>query len=48
MVASEFDLESRAVTNVISVQFVSMDATIKELNAGKTYAEFRGGELTFH
>jgi len=48
MVASEFDLESRTVTNVVIVQFVSVGATIKELNAGKTYAEYRGGELTFH
>ncbi len=48
MVASEFDLESRTVANVITVQFVSIGATIRELNAGKTYAEFRGGELTFH
>ena len=47
-VASEFDLESGKVLNVVSVQFVSMGATIRELNAGKTYAEYRGGELTFH
>ncbi|SRR6266581_498987 len=48
LVASEFDLESRTVTKVVSVQFVSTSATIRELNAGKTFAEYKGGELTFH
>jgi len=48
-IAAEFDLQfpSPAV-NVVTVQFVSITDIVKGANADKTYAEYRGGELTFH
>jgi hypothetical protein len=42
MVASEFDLENSSATNLVTVQFINTT------DYKKTYAEFKGGELTFH
>jgi len=47
-VASEFDLKFSSATNVVTVQFVSTKDILKEANVEKTYAEYKGGELTFH
>jgi len=51
-VASEFDLKvdlkTSSAKNIVIVQFVSISDLVKEANADKIYAEFRGGELTFH
>jgi hypothetical protein len=47
-VASEFDLESPAATNVVSVQFLSIQKMVHGVDAHSIYAEYRGGELMFH
>jgi hypothetical protein len=45
-IASELDLEYSSAAKLVIVQFVSIQAGKGKLD--KTYAEFRGGELTFH
>ncbi len=48
-VATEFDLQfPSAAVNVVTVQFVSITDIVKGANADKTFAEYKGGELTFH
>jgi hypothetical protein len=43
-VASEFDLNFSSATDVVTVQFISMS----QADTTKPYAEYRGGDLTFH
>jgi hypothetical protein len=47
-VASEFDLKFSSAMNVVTVQFLSTKEMLREVNADKMYAEYKGGELTFH
>ena len=47
-VASEIDLKVSSARNVVIVQFVSIEDLAKNVNTDKTYAEYKGGELTFH
>jgi hypothetical protein len=42
VVGSEFDLEFSKATSLVTVQFISL------ASLDKTYAENKGGELTFH
>jgi hypothetical protein len=47
-VASEFDLKFSSAMNVVTVQFLNTKDILREVNADKMYAEYKGGELTFH
>jgi hypothetical protein len=47
-VGSEFDLKFPSSTNAVTVQFISITDMVKQADTDKTYAEYKGGELTFH
>jgi len=47
-VSAELDLEYSAASKLIVVEFVSAGELVKKPNNNKIYAEYRGGELTFH
>lgn len=47
-VSAELDLEYGSASKLVVVEFVSIDEFAKKPNTNKIYAEYRGGELTFH